>query len=1081
MGSFASKTQDRTGTPTLLDPRFDHDSCGVGFVATLRNQPSHEILTQALTALARLAHRGAIAADGKSSDGVGIMTAIPRDFLLASAGISLDAGRPLGVGVVFLPNESSDGQQALEQALAAQQLEVLGWRVVPTREEVLGEIALSSIPVIRQVLVTSSAAAHDAGNAAGNAAVNFERRLYLARKQFERDASAASGAAAAGYVCSLSSYSIVYKSMCAGRLLADFYPDLADPGYVTPFAIFHQRYATNVLPSWDRAQPLRTLAHNGEINTVWGNRSRMDARAATIPAECHPILTKDGSDSTSLDEVVELLARNGRSVAEAVRMLLPPAGRQRDSAFLHYHADCVEPWDGPAALAFADGNLVGVALDRNGLRPCRFFLTEDALVVAGSEAGLVDLDPERIIHSGRLGPGEMLVADLGAHQLFEDEQLLKEFDRFTTYNELVENTPLEPVPFTPAVEDLTQLQQVFGYTREDVRMVLAPMASDGKDAVWSMGDDTPLAPLAYAPRPVYAFFRQRFAQVTNPAIDPVRESIVIQLHTRLGPWPHILNTKARIPGLSLESPFLSLGQMHALRNREHALADEMPLAVLDCVFALSCNLRQAIDDLCARAIELVRGGAAILLLSDRAMAQPGARSELIPIPMALATGAVHIALVHAGVRTNAGLAVEAGDCRDLHHAAVLFGIGAGAVCPWLALETARSLDAEKGEANMLHAFDLGLAKIMSKMGISVIDSYRGAHLFDILGLDREVVERCFEGTPSPISGIGFAELEVASRDRWSGAQEEDSQPTLANVVHQQSPLAVAQQSVAPRESKTLPDYGWVRFRKDDRAEPHAWQPQTVKALQVVTGTARGSVATGLEPAQAWAAFTTQAVENKPTVLRDLLEIRPAAAPLPLDQVESSPTIVRRFIASAMSLGSLSPEAHHTITEAMNQLGARSNTGEGGEDPEVYAEFPGAPAIHNNKVKQVASARFGVTTEYLAHAEEIEIKIAQGSKPGEGGQLPSHKVTELIARLRHAQPGIALISPPPHHDIYSIEDLAQLIFDLKRVNPRAAIGVKLVSECGVGTVAAGVAKAYADYIVIAGHAGGTGASPLSSIK
>ncbi len=1065
MGSFASNQLERSLTPNLLDPRFDHDSCGVGFVATLRNQPTHEILTQALTALARLAHRGAIAADGKSSDGVGIMTAIPREFLLASTGLSLGASQPLAVGAVFFPGESGPGQHALERALGAQNLDVLTWRVVPTREEVLGEIALSSIPVIRQVLVTATNPEH------------FERRLFLARKQFEREA------ASLGYVCSLSSCSLVYKAMCAGRLLADFYPDLADPGYTTAFAIFHQRYATNVLPSWDRAQPLRTLAHNGEINTVWGNRGRMDARAATIPAENHPILSKDGSDSTSLDEVVELLARNGRSVAEAVRMLLPPAGRQRESAFLRYHADCVEPWDGPAALAFADGHLVGVALDRNGLRPCRFFLTEDALVVAGSEAGLVDLDPERIIHSGRLGPGEMLVADLDAHQLLEDDQLLKEFDRFTTYGTLVADTPLVPVSFAPAVDDLTQLQQVFGYTREDVRMVLAPMASDGKDAVWSMGDDTPLAPLAHAPRPVYAFFRQRFAQVTNPAIDPVRESIVIELHTRLGPWPHLLDTKARIPGLSLESPFLSLGQMHALRNREHPLADEMPLAVLDCVFAPSCNLKRAIDDLCARAIELVQGGAAILLLSDRAIAQPGARAEMLPIPMALATGAVHHALVNAGVRTCAGLAVEAGDCRDLHHAAVLFGYGAGAVCPWLALETAGNLDPEKGEANMLHAFDLGLAKIMSKMGISVLDSYRSAHLFDVLGLDHEVVELCFFGTPSPISGIGFAELEAALRDVWTAAQEEDVQPALVNVTHQDSqpPTATVQQPVTPREARTLPDYGWVRFRKDDRAEPHGWQPQTVKALQVVTGTARGAAAAGLSPIQAWNAFGTLAIENKPTVLRDLLEIRPAAAPLSLDQVESAPTIVSRFIASAMSLGSLSPEAHQTITEAMNQLGARSNTGEGGEDPVHYPDYPGAPAILNNKVKQVASARFGVTTEYLAHAEEIEIKIAQGSKPGEGGQLPSHKVTELIARLRHAQPGVALISPPPHHDIYSIEDLAQLIFDLKRVNPRAAIGVKLVSECGVGTVAAGVAKAYADYIVIAGHAGGTGASPLSSIK
>jgi glutamate synthase domain-containing protein 2/glutamate synthase domain-containing protein 1/glutamate synthase domain-containing protein 3 len=1065
MGSFASNSLERSLTPTLLDPRFDHDSCGVGFVATLRNQPTHEILTQALTALSRLAHRGAIAADGKSSDGVGIMTGIPRDFLLASTGLSLNPGQPLAVGVVFFPSESGSGRWVLEQALAAQNLQVLAWRVVPTREEVLGEIALSSIPVIRQVLVTSSDA------------VYFERRLYLARKQFEREADDST------YVCSLSSSSLVYKAMCAGRLLAEFYPDLADPAYTTAFAIFHQRYATNVLPSWDRAQPLRTLAHNGEINTVWGNRGRMEARAATIPAECHPILSKDGSDSTSLDEVVELLARNGRSVAEAVRMLLPPAGRQRDSAFLRYHADCVEPWDGPAALAFADGHMVGVALDRNGLRPCRFFLTEDALVVAGSEAGLVDLDPERIIHSGRLGPGEMLVADLDAHQLLEDDQLLKEFDRFTTYSTLVADTPLEPSAFTPAVEDLIQLQQVFGYTREDVRMVLAPMASDGKDAVWSMGDDTPIAPLARAPRPVYAFFRQRFAQVTNPAIDPVRESIVIELHTRLGPWPHLLNTKARIPGLSLKSPFLSLGQMHAVRNREHALADEMPLAVLDCVFAPACNLRRAIDDLCAKAIELVQGGAAILLLSDRALAQPGARAEMLPIPMALATGAVHHALVDAGVRTQAGLAVEAGDCRDLHHAAVILGFGAGVVCPWLALETARNLEAEKGEANMLHAFDLGLAKIMSKMGISVLDSYRGAHLFDALGLDQEVVELCFRGTPSPISGIGFAGLEAALRELWSGAQEEDSQPALVNVSLQESQpvAATAQQPMAPREAKTLPDYGWVRFRKDERAEPHGWQPQTVKALQVVTGSARGGAGAGLSPLQAWNAFGTLAVENKPTVLRDLLEIRPAAAPLALDQVEAAPTIMHRFIASAMSLGSLSPEAHQTITEAMNQIGARSNTGEGGEDPAVYPDYPGAPAILNNKVKQVASARFGVTTEYLAHAEEIEIKIAQGSKPGEGGQLPGHKVTELIARLRHAQPGVALISPPPHHDIYSIEDLAQLIFDLKRVNPRAAIGVKLVSECGVGTVAAGVAKAYADYIVIAGHAGGTGASPLSSIK
>ncbi|HEX3942255.1 MAG TPA: glutamate synthase-related protein [Acidobacteriaceae bacterium] len=1062
----------------LLDPRFEHDSCGVGFVANLRNQPSHEILAQALTALARLAHRGAIAADGKSSDGVGIMTGIPRKFLLASTGISLAAEKPLAVGVVFLPAEGSVAEAALEDALKAQSLEVLAWRDVPTRPEVLGEIALASIPRIRQVLITASDQER------------LNRRIYVARKQFER---VTAGDSAAGYICSLSASCMVYKALCAGRLLADFYPDLADAAFATPFAVFHQRYATNVLPSWHRAQPLRMLAHNGEINTIWANRARMAAREATIPAEFYPILTHDGSDSTNLDEVAELLARNGRSIAEAVRMMLPPAGRLNDSAFLRYHADCIEPWDGPAALTFADGHLVGVALDRNGLRPCRYFLTDEALVVAGSEAGLVDLDPDTIIHSGRLGPGEMLVADLDAHQLLEDERLLREFDRFEKYSVLAEDTFLEPVRFPPAMADLAPYQQAFGYTKEDVRMILTPMATDGKDAVWSMGDDTPLAPLARSPRPVYAFFRQRFAQVTNPAIDPLRESCVIQLHSRLGPWPHLLDTRARIPGLSLETPFLSLGQVHALRNREHPLAEEMPLAVLDCVFPPSSSLAQALDDLCARAIDLVRGGAAILLLTDRSVTPPElraesghgdpAKNEVVPIPMALATGAVHNALTRAGVRTNVGLAVEAGDCRDLHHAAVLLGYGAGAVCPWLALETARSVDAEKGEDNMLHAFSLGLAKIMSKMGISVIASYRGGHLFDALGLDQEVIDRCFENTPSPIGGLGFAELETALRERWVPAQEEEAQPALVNTARAEAvPVGSAtQQPVVPARAVTLPDYGWVRFRKDERAEPHGWQPQTVRALQLVTGASRSSGASALTPDQAWAAFRTQAVEPYPTVMRDLLELLPAAQPIPVEQVEGIRAITQRFIASAMSLGSLSPEAHRTITQAMNMIGARSNTGEGGEDPSAYAKDDTHAASLNNKIKQVASGRFGVTAGYLAHAEEIEIKISQGSKPGEGGQLPGHKVTELIARLRHSQPGISLISPPPHHDIYSIEDLAQLIFDLKRVNPRAAIGVKLVSGCGVGTVAAGVAKAYADYIVIAGHSGGTGASPLSSIK
>ena len=1055
---------------SLVDPRFDHESCGVGFVATLTNQPSHDILAKALTALSRLAHRGAVAADGKSSDGIGIHTAIPRDLLLESAGVKLEATQPLAVGMVFLPAEQEAAAAAistLENAVKARGFAVLGWREVPTRPEILGEIAHSTLPVIRQLLLTTNTA-----EAAGYP--DRDRRLYLARKQFER-------AGTQGYVCSLSSSSVIYKAMCDARLLPEFYPDLADERFQTPFALFHQRYATNVAPSWDRAQPFRILGHNGEINTIWGNRARMTARAATLPDELAPIFTPSGSDSTSLDEVIELLARNGRTVAEAVRMVMPPAGSGRRSAFLDYNSDCIEPWDGPAAVAFTDGHLIGASLDRNGLRPCRYFVTEDHLVVAGSEAGLVDLDPERVVHSGRLGPGQMLLADLERHTFYEDEDLQRLFDASAPeYEALLEPTTLDgdaPVATLDAAE-LNRLQLGFGYTKEDVNMILKPMAMEGKDAVWSMGDDTPIAPLARTPRPVYAFFRQRFAQVTNPPIDSLREACVIQLHTRLGPWPHILGTKQRLPGLSLQSPFLSLAQIDALHSRRHRLAGELPLAVLDCVFAPGCNLVTAIADLCDKAIELVRGGAAVLLLTDR-----GCGEHAMPIPMALALGAVHHALIRAGERIRVGLAVEAGDCRDLHHAAVLLGMGAGAVCPWLALESARAINPEHGEENLLHTFDLGLAKIMSKMGISVVDSYRGSHLFDCLGLSNDVVARCFEGTPAPIGGIGFPELENTLRELWLGAYGGTEPQPDAPENGEGGPL------VAVAAAKDLPDYGWVRFRKADKSEPHGWQPQTVRLLQTITGATKAGAAAAADQTVAWAAFGSQATEKEPAVLRDLLEMRAAAEPLPIEAVEPASNFYRRFIASAMSLGSLSPEAHQTITAAMNTLGGRSNTGEGGEDPAVYTPNVDLPLLNekvpshllNNKVKQVASARFGVTAQYLMHAEELEIKIAQGSKPGEGGQLPSHKVTELIARLRHAQPGVQLISPPPHHDIYSIEDLAQLIHDLRRINPKAAIGVKLVSECGVGTVAAGVAKAYADYIVIAGHNGGTGASPLSSIK
>ena len=1078
--------------PSLIDPRFEFDSCGVGFVASSAGAATHKILEQALTALGRLAHRGAVAADGKSSDGVGIMTAVPRALLLKESGVALDAAKSLAVGMLYLPDGDAGrhAEEIFERCLEARQFVLLAWRDVPVRSEVLGEIARATMPRIRQALITTAA----------DATGDIERNLYLARKQFERmqDEAEAAGNTRA-YVCSLSSETIVYKAMCAGRLLKQFFPDFESPEYVTAFAIFHQRYATNTLPTWHRAQPLRALAHNGEINTVWGNRARMAARDATLPVECKPILTKDGTDSTSLDETIELLTRNGRTLPEAVRVLLPPAVTEKISPFLKYHMDCAEPWDGPAALAFSDGQYVGAALDRNGLRPCRFAITRDGMVIAGSEVGLVDLDPDEVVQSGRLGPGQMLVVDLKHKKIYQNEELLTLFDeQAAKYAVLVEDATLPWAKDYPTLDakTLQEKQRGFGYTREDVRMILTPMAVDGKDAVWSMGDDAPLAPLAHAPRPVYAFFRQRFAQVTNPAIDPLREACVVSMHTRLGPWPHMLEKNAPLPGLSLESPFLSLGRMESLRRGEYPHLADLKFAELPCTFAPTETLAGALDELCRHAVELVREGARILLLTDR-----HAGADALPVPMAMATGGVHQALVDAGIRTLAGIAVEAGDCRDLHHAAVLIGYGAGAVCPWLALETARTLapagvepaDAEK---KMLKALDLGVAKVMSKMGISVVDSYRGAHLFDILGLHQEIVDRCFPETPAPISGIGFAEIEEHVRASWA------PKPVVEEV---------------PAKVEELPDYGWIRFRKDDRAEPHAWQPPTVKALQAVVGSARGVTvpADFAAGSVAWSSFSRGVGERQPTALRDLLEIRPAGVELPIADVEAPQQMYKRFVASAMSLGSLSPEAHQTITVAMNMLGGKSNTGEGGEDPDVYrsgAVFAGstqplpgsasaqssasnsatavaepivsAPFVHtlmNNKIKQVASARFGVTAEYLANAEELEIKVAQGAKPGEGGQLPGHKVSELIARLRHAQPGISLISPPPHHDIYSIEDLAQLIYDLKRVNPRAAVGVKLVSGCGVGTVAAGVAKAYADYIVIAGHVGGTGASSLSSIK
>jgi glutamate synthase (ferredoxin) len=1046
----------------LYDPRFEHDACGVGFVARLSGQPGHDIVAKAVEAVANLSHRGAVAADGKSGDGSGVLTQIPRRLFAheaAKLGLRLDDADLLGIGMFFLPASDAPGEseRTIEEALNSSGLRLLGWRDVPIDADQLGEAARSTLPRIRQTLIGPSGQKRDHHH--------FEQSLYLARKQMERAAQHAGLMEKGFYVASLSSRTLVYKGLFAAQQLPAFYPDLRDPNYESGLAVFHQRYSTNTFPTWQLAQPFRLLAHNGEINTLLGNRAWMRAREARLPAEVRPVIWDEGSDSTSLDEALHLLERSGRGVLHALSVLMPTAweGDTRLSpdvqAFYRYHAPMIEPWDGPAGLAFSDGRFVGAALDRNGLRPCRYKVTAEGLVVAGSEVGAIELDDYRIVEKGRLGPGQMLALDVERHEILHDDEIKRRlgaerpWKAWTRSWDLGSGSRGESVPHIPTPNSqLLTLQRTFGYSNEDLKIVLRPMGAEGQDAVWSMGDDTPIAPFARAPRSIYAFFRQRFAQVTNPPIDPLRESLVMSLHTWLGPKPDLLQVDGpRQELIELPSPIIDTATLAAIRAQS-----TLRTAELDAIFLVKAGpraLERAIDDLSHKAEEAVRGGAQLLIISDRKVGRDEA-----PIPMLLALGAVHQRLLESGLRMLVDLVVEAGDALDVHHLAALVGFGAGVVCPWLALESIRVLGeddrkeypaAEDAEHNFLKAANKGLLKIMSKMGISTVSSYRGGQIFECLGLNDSVVRRCFTGTPNRIGGLGFEDLARPSLDRHAAAFD----------------------SVAYEK---LPDYGLVRFRRE--GERHAWEPAVIRAMHkgLIKVKDNGQ-------ADAWDEYQrlTEPVEQ-PSTLRDLLELLPAGPRIPLAEVEPWTSIVTRFVCTAMSLGALSPEAHETLAVGMNRIGARSNSGEGGEDPSFYARPPDGDR-HDNKIKQVASARFGVNARYLAHAEELEIKMAQGSKPGEGGQLPAHKVTELIARLRHAVPGTSLISPPPHHDIYSIEDLAQLIYDLKRVNPRARVGVKLVSQAGVGTVAAGVAKAYADYVLVSGFDGGTGASPLTSIK
>jgi glutamate synthase domain-containing protein 1 len=875
--------------------------------------------------------------------------------------------------MVFLPAEDNGEAERLEGSLHEHGLRVLGWREVPIEREALGTTARASLPEIRQVLVLPPP---------GCDAAHFEHRLYLARKSYVRGGGQ-------GYVCSLSSRTVVYKALCVGGELDHFYPDLRDPLFEAAIAVFHQRFSPNTLPSWQLAQPFRMLAHNGEINTLPANRAWIRAREAELPAEMRPALAEGGSDSAALDQAFELLVRGGRGVAHAMSVLVPPAWEDTGEAvppdaraFFRFHAPFLEPWDGPAGLAFTDGRLVGASLDRNGLRPCRFKIIHDGLVVAGSEAGVLCLDDEDVVLKGRLGPGQMLAVDTEAQRLWMDEALKAQLAAERPYAEWAQLVRLEPdlsdAPAYLPADELLRLQLLHGLTREELSLVIEPMAGEGKEPIWSMGDDTPVAPLARAPRPVYSFFAQRFAQVTNPAIDSLRETRVMSLRTWLGPRPPLLAQEPYGPLLELASPVLDGATRRALR-RGSLLAG----AEVSCLLHPDEDLPTALERVSGVAETAVRGGAACLFLTDLY-----ADEHAAPLPMALALGAVHQHLLRVGLRGGVSLVAEAGDCWDVHHLAVLVGCGADAVAPWLALATVHEMGGAEGERNLVDALETGLRKVMSKMGISTVASYRGGQIFEILGLGDEVVERCFPGTPSRIGGLGWRALEKQVRRRHRAAWPLDD---------------VAAAAVE------LPDPGRIRFRRGDDTEHHAWEPAAVRALQKAVGSARRAGGEG-DP-KAWEEFRGGSDGVFARDLCDLLDMITAPFPVPLDQVEPAGNIVRRFVTSGMSLGALSPEAHQALTVAMNHLGARSNSGEGGEDPAVYTQTDGDR--HDNKIKQVASGRFGVTAEYLAHAEEYRDQGRAGLQAGRGravagaqGQRADRAAAARAARDVADQPAAA---------------------------------------------------------------------------
>ena len=1054
----------------LYDPRNEKDGCGIGFVASIKGHKSHGIVKQGLQVLENLYHRGAQGCDPCTGDGAGILLQIPHEFLrraAADARVKLPGAGEYGVGMVFLPPDAASRKQCeglVEKVVAEEKTRLLGWRDVPVKSEAIGVQARRTEPTIRQVFI-----ARDVLDEA-----QFERKLYVIRKRIE---NAIRQSAIEGreyfYIPSLSGNTIVYKGLLLPHQMAAYYQDLTDASVVSALALVHSRFSTNTFPTWPLAHPYRYICHNGEINTLKGNVNWMKARQGRLESDLFgedipklfPIVHDQQSDSACLDNALEFLVLGGRSLPHAMMMLIPEpwvGNPQMDldrRGFYEYHAAMMEPWDGPAAVCFTDGKLIGATLDRNGLRPCRYQVTTDDLVVLASEAGVLPAEAKQIRQKGRLQPGRMFLVDTAQGRIIDDEEIKADIVGRKPYRAWVTQYRISldelPEPLNVPQPDhptIRQRQQAFGYTVEELKMVITPMVVTGEETISSMGTDTPLAVLSERPQLLFKYFKQLFAQVTNPPIDPIREQLVMSLVTNIGPKPNVMDeTPEACRRIKVQQPILTNSDLEKIREIADPHFKSKTLRMLFRVAEGPEGLGAAVDNLCREASQAIKDGYKFLILSDR-----GVNEEWAPIPSLLGISALHHHLVRECTRTEVGLILETGEPRDVHHFACLIGYGAGTINPYLVFESLidmerdgylpEGLDAATAEGKFIKAINKGLLKIFSKMGISTVQSYCGAQIFEAIGLNHETVDRYFTGTPSRVEGMGIPEIGEETLRRHRLAYE-------------------------PAPIRQLDFGGEIHYRV--QGEHHNWNPETIYKLQHATK------ANDPKSFREFAALVNDESKRRSN-LRGLLDFKFAPDPIPIDEVEPAKDIVKRFTTGAMSFGAISKEAHETLAIAMNRIGAKSNTGEGGEDPERFAPLPNGDS-KNSYIKQVASARFGVTSHYLVNARELQIKMAQGAKPGEGGQLPGHKVDEIIAKLRYSTPGVQLISPPPHHDIYSIEDLAQLIFDLKNSNPQAAVSVKLVSEVGVGTVAAGVAKAHADKVLISGDSGGTGASPLSSIK